>query len=120
MGVLDTLIRKRDAAYAHYQKWQTLLDTLQDDPDFAKALHGRAAAVVNGARARLKAAPPPDQLPDAPPPGYKASWTAARRQAQADRMRNRWQNPMTKKKLLATARAGLKRARKAQRAKRKG
>jgi hypothetical protein len=98
MGLLDTLIRKRDAAYQAYQEWQALLDKLRADPDVAKYVLGRVDQVANGAYARLAADAGPDQA--APPKPTRKPWTKAQRAAHADRMRAQWADPKSRQALL--------------------
>jgi len=95
MGLYQQLLKRRDAAAADLAKWENLIDTLRQElPAFAKQIHGKAVATMNGARARLA---PAD----------------ASRSTLSDVMRRRWQDPKQRKALLASARKGAAKARQA-------
>jgi hypothetical protein len=48
MRLIEKLEGKRDAAHAEYLKWQGMIDTLQNDPEFASTIHRGAVAKMNG------------------------------------------------------------------------
>jgi hypothetical protein len=51
MRLIEKLMAKRDAAFAEYQKWSTMIDTLQQDPEFASITHHGATKVMQQAHA---------------------------------------------------------------------
>jgi hypothetical protein len=71
MRLIEKLKAKRDAAYQEYLKYQTTIETIENDTDFQKSSHQHAVSAMKGAHALRENQTEPRKT--------KAPWTPERR-----------------------------------------